>query len=62
MVVIVVVVVVVVVIDLKKNDHICKWYLHKQESTLENETHKILWDFEIQTDHRIIPSRRPSVN
>ena len=23
------------------------------ESVLENETHKLLWDFEIQTDHLI---------
>ena len=25
--------------------------MHKLESVLENETHKILWDFEIQIDH-----------
>ena len=24
-----------------------KWYIHKPESVLENEMHKILWDFEI---------------
>ena len=24
---------------------------------LENETHKILWDFEIQTDHLILDKR-----
>ena len=27
--------------------------MHKQESVLENETHKILWYFEIHTDHLI---------
>ena len=27
--------------------------MHKPESILENEMHKILWDFEIQTDHLI---------
>ena len=31
--------------------------MHKPESILENKTHKILWDFEIQTDHAI-PARR----
>ena len=31
--------------------------MQKQESVLENETHKILWDFEIQTDP-LIPTRR----
>ena len=28
-----------------------KWYVHKHESALENETCKILKDFKIQTDH-----------
>ena len=31
--------------------------MHNPESVLENETHKILWDSEIQTDH-IISARR----
>ena len=30
-----------------------KWYMHNPESMIENETHKILWDFEIQMDHLI---------
>ena len=34
--------------------------MHKPESVLENETHKILWDFEIQTDH-LIPTRKPDL-
>ena len=33
-------------------------YMHKLESVLENEAHKILLDFEIQTDH-LISARRP---
>ena len=32
--------------------------MNKLESVLENETHKILTDFEIQTSH-LIPTRRP---
>ena len=32
----------------------------KPESVLENEMQKILWDFEIQTDH-LIPARRPDL-
>ena len=31
--------------------------MHKLKPVLENVTHKILWDFEVQTDH-IIPTRR----
>ena len=34
--------------------------MHKPESVLENEIHKILLDFEIQKDH-LIPSRRPDL-
>ena len=41
-----------------KFDHKSKWYMHNPESVLENETHKLLWDFAIQTDH-LISARRP---
>ena len=34
-------------------DHMNKWYMHNPESVLENDTHKLLWDFDIQTDHLI---------
>ena len=27
--------------------------MHNLESVLENETHKVLWNFEIQTEHLI---------
>ena len=33
-----------------KLDHTDKFYMHKPESVLENETHKIVWNFEIETD------------
>ena len=35
-------------------DYTNKWYMHNPESILENETHKLLWNFEIQTDHLIL--------
>ena len=41
-------------------DHIDKFYPHKRESVLENEMHKILWDFEILLDHLILV-RRPDL-
>ena len=34
--------------------------MHKPKPVLENETHRILWDFEVQTDH-LIPARRPDL-
>ena len=37
-----------------KFDNTTKWYMHKLNFVQENETHKILCDFEIQTDHLII--------
>ena len=37
-----------------------KWYMHNPESVQENETHKFLWDFEIQTDY-LISARLPDL-
>ena len=31
-----------------KFDHTNKWYMHNPASVLENDTHKLLWDFDIQ--------------
>ena len=42
-----------------KFDHTNKWYMHNPASVLENDTHKLLWDF-IQTDH-LISARRPNL-
>ena len=36
-----------------KFDHLNKWYIRNLESTLENETHKLLCDFERERDHLI---------
>ena len=41
-------------------DHTNKWYMHNPAPVLENDTHKLLWDFNIQTDH-LIPDRRPDL-
>ena len=41
-----------------KFNHTNKRYMHNPESVLENKTRKILWDFEIQTDH-LISARWP---
>ena len=41
-----------------KFDRANKWYMHNPESVPENETHKVVWDFDIQTDHQI-SARRP---
>ena len=29
-------------------DHTNKWYMHDLESVLENEIHKVFWDFKIK--------------
>ena len=39
-------------------DHTNKWYMHNPAPVLENNTQKLLWDFDIQTDH-LISARRP---
>ena len=37
-----------------KFDHTNKWYMHNPAVVLQNDTHKLLWDFDIQTDHLIL--------
>ena len=41
-------------------DHTNKWYMHNPAPVLENDSHKSLSDFNIQTDH-LIPARRPDL-
>ena len=43
-----------------KFDHTNKWYMHNQASVPVNDTHKLLWDFEIKTDH-LISARRANL-
>ena len=43
-----------------KFDYSNKWYMHHTESVLVNDTHKLLWDFDIKIDH-LIPTRRPDL-
>ena len=43
-----------------KFDHTNKWYIHNPSPVLENDMHKLLWDFNIQMDH-LIPARRPDL-
>ena len=43
-----------------KFDHAKKCYMHNPEPVLENDTLKLLWDFDIQTDH-LISARRPDL-
>ena len=41
-------------------DHTNIWYMHNLAPVLENDSHKLLWDFNIQTDP-IISTRRPDL-
>ena len=41
-----------------KFDHTNKWYMHNTAPVLENDTDKLLRDFDIHTDH-LISDRRP---
>ena len=41
-------------------DHTNKWYMHNPAPVLENDTHKLLWDLDIHTDH-LISARRPDL-
>ena len=37
-----------------------RMYMHNPAPVLENATHELQWDFNIQTDH-LIPARRPDL-
>ena len=41
-------------------DNTNKWYMHNPAPVLENDSHKLLWDFNIQTVH-LIAARRPNL-
>ena len=43
-----------------KFDYTNKWYIYNPASALENDTLKLQWDFDIQTDH-LISARRPDL-
>ena len=43
-----------------KFDRANKWYMHNPAPVLENDTHKLLWDFDIQSDH-LISARTPDL-
>ena len=43
-----------------KFEHANKWYMHNPAPVLENDTHKLRWDFDIQTDH-LISALRPDL-
>ena len=43
-----------------KLDNMNKWYVHNPAAVPENDTHKLLWNFDIQTDH-LISARRPDL-
>ena len=43
-----------------KFNHSNKWYMHNPAPVRENATHKLLWDFNVQTNH-LIPARRPDL-
>ena len=55
-----IIIIIIIIITKLKFDHTNKWYMHNPASVLENETHKLLWDFDIQTDH-FISARRPDL-
>ena len=43
-----------------KFEHTNKWYMHNPAPVLENDTHKLLWDFDIHADH-LFSARRPDL-
>ncbi len=57
-VLIIIIIIIIIMCKKFKFDHMNKWYMHNL--VLENDVHKLLWDFDIQTDH-LISARRPDL-
>ena len=45
-----------------KFDHTNKWYMHNPAPVLENNTHKLLWDFNIHRPPNLGQKTRPNNN
>ena len=43
-----------------KSNHTNKWFTNNPAPVIENDTHKLLWDFDIHTD-RLVSARRPDL-
>ena len=43
-----------------KFEHTNKWYTHNPAPVIQHDMHKLLWDFDILTDH-LIPASRPDL-
>ena len=56
----IIIIIIIIVCKKLKFDQTNKWYMHNPLSVLENVTHKLLWDFKIQTDH-LISAWRPDL-
>ena len=56
----IIIIIIIIIIKKFKFDHTNKWYMYNPAPVLENDLHKLLWDYDIQTDH-LIPARRPDL-
>ena len=54
------IIIIIIIIIIIKFDHANKWYMHNPAPVLENDTHKLLWNFDVQTDH-LISAGRPDL-
>ena len=60
--IIMIIIIIIIIIMCKKFnfDQTNKWYMHNPAPVPENNTHKLQWDFDIYTDHRV-SARRPDL-
>ena len=55
---IIIIIIIIIIICAYQYDHTNKWYMHNPAPVQKNNTYKLLWNFDIHTDHRI-SARRP---
>ena len=59
-IIIIIIITILLLVLLLLQDNANKWYMYNPAPVLENDTHKLLWDLDIQTDH-LISARRPNL-
>ena len=56
----IIIIIIIIIIIKFPFDHTNKWFMYNPAPVLDNDPHKLLWDFNLKTDH-LIPARRPDL-
>ena len=61
-IIIIIIIIIILIIINNNNNNTNKWYIHNPAPVLENDAHKLIWDFDIHTDHLILGQKTRPYN